>query len=527
MTHETKQAYAILSATLLGTLAVHFLVLDYPFGWPFAAFIVFVALALMFTRSFSDRPVNTWAYVFLPPALLIALAHVLYANTVLRSFGWAVAAASLGFFAYWLFAPKTTMGQAMNFWPGDVFAETIMPVGHGSWIRGLSFHKDSKQVLIGLAIAIPAALVFLGLFMSADALVSKVLGDAFRLHDPAWFLFKIIVDVLFVAYFSQFLWTTLTRSLRERRPSWPERRFADMSVAIATFLGVLNLLFLGFIAFQLVYFFGGQAVVEAHGLTYASYAREGFFQLFTASVLVFALVSGIAWQTRLRSLAVRLLSLGLIVQSWIVIASAMKRLSLYVDAYGLSVLRFWALAGLVAVALGLLGLAAALAARSRFETASKAMAVASLYVFAGLLLVNVEATVVRWNAARPPTASVAPDYLYPYQLSFDAMPAYVAWLTSVSDDTPVSFKQAQQILTARYPWRSGDVPEGKHRQEQAMTFLRNGSDGQTPFDRTMKMGSWKAYLAELEHAFLKEDLDDPRVWTLSHARALEALERLR
>lgn len=537
MTHETKQAYAILCATLLGTIAVHFLLLEYPHGWPFAAFVAFVALALVFVRSFSDRPVNAWVYVFLPPALLVALAHMLYANSVLRSFGWSLAAASLGLFAYWLFAPKTMMKQAMNFWPSDLFAETLLPVGHGSWLRRLSFHRDSKQVLIGLAIAIPVVIVFLGLFMSADALVSKVLGDAFRLDNPAWFLLKLILDVAFIVYFSHFLWTALTRSAHERHPSWPDRHVSDFTIAIATFLGVLNLLFLGFIAFQFVYFFGGQAVVEVHGLTYSSYAREGFFQLFTASVLVFALVFGIARQTRMRSLAVRLLSLGLIVQSWIVIASAVKRLSLYVDAYGLSVLRFWALAGLVAVALGLLGLAAALAARSRFETVVKAMAVVSLYVFAGLLLVNVEATVVRWNAARPPTESVAPDYLYPYQLSSDAMPAYAEWLASASDRGELPYRVVERALHVKHPerydrFRTTQVQAAilKDLQEISIMAGKSLSSEQEMvayYDGEIEMTVWKRFLAEKEASFLREDLQDPRAWTLSHARALEALERLR
>jgi hypothetical protein len=536
MTNETKQAYAILLTTILGVPTVHFLFLEYPYGWPLAVFVVFLALSLVLVRSFSPRPVNAWAYAFLPPAWLIALAHLLYANSVLRSYGWLIAAASLALFAYWLFAPKISMKQAMSFWPNDLVPETLFPVGHGSWLRGLSFHKDSKQALIGLAIAIPAIFVFLGLFMSADALVSKVLGDAFRFDDPAWFLFKTIFDIAFVAYFSHFLWTALTRSTHDRHPKWSEWRAQDFSVAFTTFLAVINLLFLGFIAFQFVYFFGGQAVVEAHGLTYASYAREGFFQLFTVSVLVFGLLFGIAWHTRLRSLAVRLLSLGLILQSWIVIASAIKRLTLYVDAYGLSVLRFWALAGLVVVALGLFVLATSLVTKSRFESLTKALSLATLYIFAGLLLVNVEGAVVRWNASRLLTENVAPDLLYPYTLSSDAVPAHVAWLKDRSETEKLDCYSIWIDMTKKYPYEYG-LEEGGQKREIASRSLdaiaaTKGRPsiffGNQALQRSeaCDVGVWKEYLRTTEVSFLRERLSDPRAWTLSGARALEALESL-
>ncbi len=56
-----------------------------------------------------------------------------------------------------------------------------------------------------------------------------------------------------------------------------------MSIA----LGSLVALFAAFVIVQLRYFFGGDALVQATaGMSYADYARRGFFELVTVSALV-------------------------------------------------------------------------------------------------------------------------------------------------------------------------------------------------------------------------------------------------
>src|SRR5258708_5749075 len=70
-------------------------------------------------------------------------------------------------------------------------------------------------------------------------------------------------------------------------------------VPVGTALGLVNLLFLLFVVVQARYFFGGTSLVEqTTGLTYAEYARGGFFQLVWASVLVLPSLLGPAWLVR-------------------------------------------------------------------------------------------------------------------------------------------------------------------------------------------------------------------------------------
>src|SRR5207247_1533398 len=76
----------------------------------------------------------------------------------------------------------------------------------------------------------------------------------------------------------------------------------DLSLGIVptgTALGVLDLLFLVFVVIQLRYFFGGAELIERTiGLTYAEYARRGFFELVTASALVLPILVGGDWALR-------------------------------------------------------------------------------------------------------------------------------------------------------------------------------------------------------------------------------------
>lgn len=544
MSRETGFAYTVIASALFLAAVFHFLVFDYPFGWPWAVFLSLGVLFLVVVRRFQPAPQNRWAYLFLGPLFLGLLADVLYSNNIVQLHGQLLTLLSLAFFSYWLYSPKIRLADVISFWPATWIMETLIPLEGAGPLSKISINQHGRQAAFGVLIAVPFVLIFLGLFLSADALIGKVLRNVIHLDDPQKLIAQIVFDFLIGFYLLRAFWQNVTRTLHERHPRWRTYTPSEASVLYASFLSVLNLLFLGFIGFQFVYFFGGQGIVESYGLTYASYAREGFFQLFTVSVIVFAIVYGVGFLTRWKSLVVRLLSLALIVQSWIVIASAMKRLTLYIDAYGLSVLRWWAFAGLIVAAVALLVLAAWIVARGSFEAMTKTLALGSLYVFAGLLLFNHESFIVSWNASRGASELVAPDFLYPLQLSSDAIPAYVDWLKGQSPDTPISCLKLQgsaekmillatddasvaQGLVQRYR----DANGGRTVIEiQPATQLQRGYDERAYYvlrPRSLIADCRMSDLTQVMLIFyleaLKGVLKDPRQWTWSDARALKAL----
>jgi hypothetical protein len=83
-------------------------------------------------------------------------------------------------------------------------------------------------------------------------------------------------------------------------------------------------------------------VLKTAGLTYAEYARQGFFQLVAVSVIVLGIVAVAASVLRTERRARWVLSglLGVLCGlTLVVLFSALHRLGLYTDAYGLSRLR--------------------------------------------------------------------------------------------------------------------------------------------------------------------------------------------
>jgi hypothetical protein len=120
------------------------------------------------------------------------------------------------------------------------------------------------------------------------------------------------------------------------------------ALEVAVTLGALDALFLAFVAVQLGYLFGGANVMSAVGLTYAEYAREGFAQLMAAAALTLAVVAAAArWARRENDRVLRVLLGALCLLTLVVLASALTRLGLYVDAYGMTRARMTAQAAIL------------------------------------------------------------------------------------------------------------------------------------------------------------------------------------
>src|SRR6266508_4022313 len=115
-------------------------------------------------------------------------------------------------------------------------------------------------------------------------------------------------------------------------------------------LALLDALFAVFVAVQLTVLFGGHGyVLGPGGPTYAEYARNGFWQLGLATLLTLAVIAAVGYRAarerRRDRLAIRVLGGALCVLALVVVASALRRMALYADAYGFTRLRLAAFTG--------------------------------------------------------------------------------------------------------------------------------------------------------------------------------------
>jgi hypothetical protein len=141
--------------------------------------------------------------------------------------------------------------------------------------------------------------------------------------------------------------TPETAGLGERTAS-PAMGFTSAVTA----LGALDLLFLIFVTLQLRYLFGGTAViVETTRLTISEYARRGFFELVTASALVLPVLLVADWATLVEGSrqrrVFRILAGSLVALVGVMLVSALQRMLLYVQTFGLTELRLYTTAFMV------------------------------------------------------------------------------------------------------------------------------------------------------------------------------------
>ena len=121
-----------------------------------------------------------------------------------------------------------------------------------------------------------------------------------------------------------------------------------------------------FVGQQVAYLFGGVDTLAAVGMTYANYARRGFFELVAAACLAAVVVVVLEATVERRSRVYLAALLALVGLTAVVLVSAALRLRLYQDAYGWTELRLYVLATIVAMGMGLAAMAALVATGCRW-----------------------------------------------------------------------------------------------------------------------------------------------------------------
>ncbi|MFI6734057.1 DUF4153 domain-containing protein [Nonomuraea sp. NPDC050451] len=208
-------------------------------------------------------------------------------------------------------------------------------------LKKLSAKRRVLPMLAALGITAVLLLVFGLLFASADAVFASFLE---RLTTAPDWAESAPVRIFLFALFAVLLAAVVLVALRPVvDPVGPEPKFSVSRSVWIVPLTAVNLLFASFVAVQITALFGGNTwVLKTAGLTYAEYARQGFFQLVVVSVFVLGIVavaSGMLKVERRERWLLAVLLGVLCGLTMVVLASALHRMNLYTEAYGLSRLR--------------------------------------------------------------------------------------------------------------------------------------------------------------------------------------------
>jgi hypothetical protein len=314
--------------------------------------------------------------------------------------------------------------------------------------------RGVAAVARGLAIALPLVLVFGGLFVAADSVFAALVADIVRV-DIGLTASHIALAGFLGWIASGYLRGFLAGTHHPALATLTARRPILGITELATALGLVVLLFLLFVVVQFRYLFGGSELVEVTaGLTYAEYARRGFFELVAVALLSLPLLLAadalLDRRTRRDDVVFRTLAGAHIALVFAVMASALQRLRLYQAAYGLTEQRFHATALLILIGVVLLWFAATVL-RGRPRGFAFGAVLAAFTTVAVLYAVNPDAIIARTNVARAQSdvgTATSFDASYVASLSADAVPVLLAALPSLPP--PAQCAIARKLLQ-RWP----------------------------------------------------------------------------
>jgi hypothetical protein len=406
------QLHAVFGVAVLGGLTLHVEALGLAALLTGTA-ILGVALWLRGARPTLEQ--------LLPAAGAVLLLGV----ATLRSAEWLVVLCMMG---AWALATLALVGGRT--WTGVVVgacAAGLVPLRALRWfllpLRSLPLPAGIRRSAVVAGISLGLLLVFGLLFGAADPAYAHLL-DALV---PSWDLPVAVQRLVLTAGTAAV--TALAVYLAQRPPAVdvlappPGRpvRTADWLVPLA----VLDALFLSFVAVQLTVLFGGRDhVLRTTGLTYAEYARRGFWQLLVVTALTLLVIAAAVrfaprQSPRDRQL-VRVLLGALCLLSLVIVASALHRMGLYEDAYGFTRLRLFVQA--VELALGAVFVLLLLAGvRLDGRWLPRAVVGVAAVTLLGLAVVNPDASIARHNVERFQQSGQI-DVAYLSTLSADAVP---------------------------------------------------------------------------------------------------------
>jgi MFS family permease len=308
----------------------------------------------------------------------------------------------------------------------------LLPARAFGWARRaipegeLTWGKRPSRTRLGVVgtVTLVLALVFGGLFASADPAFARLIErltpewNPYEAYGHALVFGIVLCFVLFGGYLVRFAPKLDALAPRPMRPvpNW------EWAVPLA----VLDVLFIGFVAVQATVLFGGHAhVLETDGLTYADYARQGFWQLLWVSALTLLVLSAVIRVAGRKAASdrrlLRILVGILCATSVVVVISAIHRMWLYQQAYGFSTERLmvitielWLAAVFILVAVA--------GIRMTGRWLPRAILMGGAVALLGLAATNPERLIAERNIDRYEQTGVL-DAAYLFRLSPDIEPA--------------------------------------------------------------------------------------------------------
>jgi hypothetical protein len=312
------------------------------------------------------------------------------------------------------------------------------------FLNNFRIKKVNKRFYIRIGTALLITLPFLGIFLlllsSADTHYSQFMKQLFTFRIDWEVHYLISMPLYFAAYLAFFIYGFSNYKVRT---DIKNTKNLDLLI-VNIFLGAINLLFFSFVALQIPFLLNSYYLPSTVNI--AEFAREGFFQLMIVMGIVMLIFLFILRRFKGEKLILFFLT-GLLLQTILMGIVSLKKMHLYQDIKGATVLRYyveWFDYFLIfALLLGILFLVR----KYPFAKLLNIITVSGLMSFTIIVSLNIDAIVAKHNIEKFRTTPDKLDKKALRNLSIDALPVIEQYHIALQDknDYNVTHKRV-------YPW---------------------------------------------------------------------------
>lgn len=388
-------------------------VVDNPFGgFLFITALFVVTAVVLIMKGFK---LNFSSVLSGSMAIILSMSLALWGDRVLGSWSFFFSAVLYTFFVYSL-TGNSLDGIGSNFLACDFFkALIILPFrSFGDVFRAAFSNKSNGglkavgKIVLGVAIAIiPTAIVIV--LLSYDSDFSELITKIFKFDIGS--IISHIGSVIAGVPIGMYIFGLFSSSINKKCESTVTKegiesagvacRFAPVITVLAATLPILFVYCVFFMS-QLKYYISGFTGILPEEFSYAEYAKEGFFQLCAVSainlVIIIATSLFIKRKTKKSPVALKLISCCFTVATLVLISTAIAKMVMYIETYGLTRKRVFSSVFMIALAFVFIFIAIKQFA-FKFKVVPLSLAVCTV-LFGTLALSNVNGIIVEYNVNR-------------------------------------------------------------------------------------------------------------------------------
>lgn len=345
-------------------------------------------------------------------SMLISFGLIIYSNQFLNTLIFIFAMINYLYFVY-----STTENNIKGMFSDYIFADLfkvlfVLPFcSFGDLFtacvygKAKSFSKTIGKVILGIILAIiPTVIVFLLLSYDNNFTIIAKSIFAFDFYS----VFITIVSLIFTLPISLYLFglfssayskkcsQTLSQEQCEKIAN--KAKFASVITIVSATLPLILIYIIFFIS-QFDYYVSGFSGVLPKDFSFAEYAREGFFQLCAVALINLIVISFVIMLTKTSNktskIILKFICIIFSVFTLVLIATAIAKMIMYIDSYGLTQKRVYATWAMIVIAMIFICVILKQFI-GKFKLIAFAVAI-FVVLFAGLCLSNVDTQIAKYN----------------------------------------------------------------------------------------------------------------------------------